>query len=125
MRQGAVAQVQPAPLPQTAGLTWGRRLPEERTDRRTWKCQRPCPLPPARHPARDSPPPPLRPPAAGGRFPPLPATLCRRSPAPGMGAAAVGPLAGFRARVGERGALAPPTPGTCGRGVVAVSAPAA
>ncbi|XP_043293041.1 translation initiation factor IF-2-like [Cervus canadensis] len=46
-----------------------------------------------------------------------------RSPAPGMCADAVGPRAGFRARVGERRALASPAPGT-GR-VVAASAPAA
>lgn len=36
--QGAVAQVQLAPRPQTAGLTWGRRLLEKRTDRRAGKC---------------------------------------------------------------------------------------
>ncbi|CAI9161075.1 unnamed protein product [Rangifer tarandus platyrhynchus] len=46
---------------------------------------------------RDSPPPPPRP-RVGGRFLSLPVTLCRRSPAPGMCAAAVGPRAGFRAR---------------------------
>lgn len=47
--------------------------------------------------------PPRRP--VGGRFPLLPATLCRRSPAPDMGAAAaaVGPRAGFRARVVSAG----------------------
>lgn len=62
---------------------------------------------------RDSPPPPPRP-RVGGRFLSLPVTLCRRSPAPGMGAAAVGPRAGFRARVGERGAPDSPAPGTGG-----------
>lgn len=53
-----------------------------------------------------------------------PTTLCRRSPAPGMGTvAAFGPRAGFRSRVGKRGSLAPPTLGICG--VVAASLPAA
>lgn len=53
-------------------------------------------------PARPSPPLPARPPV-GGRFPLLPATLWRRSLAPDMGAAAVGPRAGFRARVVSAG----------------------
>lgn len=49
---------------------------------------------------------------AGGRFSPLPVTLCRRSPALGRGAAAaVGPWAGFCARVGERGGPGPSDPG--------------
>ncbi|XP_032985186.1 uncharacterized protein LOC117035435 [Rhinolophus ferrumequinum] len=78
-----------------------------------------CPCPP-----HHSPPLLARPPV-GGRFPPLPETLCRRSPAPGMGAVtAFGPRARFLARVGERGAPALPILGTCGRRVVAASVPA-
>lgn len=57
-------------------------------------------------------------PASGG-WALLSATLCRRSPALGMGAAtAVGPGAGVRARVGESGASAPCTLSTQGRGTV-------
>lgn len=48
-------------------------------------------------------------PPVGGHFALLPATLCRRSPATGMGAAAVGSRAGFRSWVGEHGT---PTRGT-------------
>lgn len=54
------------------------------------------------------------PPAGGWSSRSLPLTLCRRSPAPGMGAAATGPRAGFRARVGERGSPASSAPGTGG-----------
>jgi hypothetical protein len=70
--------------------------------------------------------PPAAPPTWGwvGTFLHSTLTLCRRSPAPGMGAAAaVGPWAGFRARVGERGEPpAPRTLGTHGRGMVATFA---
>lgn len=91
---------------QTAGLTWapGRGAPGPGGL---------VPLVPSspRSPpsSSETPPPlPLRPLSGGWAL--LSATLCRRSPALGMGAAtAVGPGAGVRAPVGESGASAPCT----------------
>lgn len=100
---------------QTAGLTWapGRGAPGPAGL---------IPLVPTSlraPPSSSETPPPLpRRPLTGG-WALLSATLCRRSPALGMGAAtAVGPGAGVRARVGESGASAPCTLNTQGRGTV-------
>lgn len=99
--QGAIAQVRPRPPPHTAGFTRGPGYRRRRADHRTGRVSLPAPSLASRPWAHLSAPP----------------TLCRRSPPPGMGTvAAFGPRAGFRSRVGERGSLAPPTPGICGRG---------
>lgn len=106
--QGAITQVQPRPSPHTAGFTRGPSYWRRRADQRTGRVSLPAPSLAFRPWALLS----------------APTTLCRRSPAPGMGTvAAFGPRAGFRSRVGKRGSLAPPTLGICG--VVAASLPAA
>lgn len=82
VRQGAVAQVQPAPLPQTAGLTWGQRLPEKRDAPQIGKRQRPCRLPPPRGRLAVSAVPPVR---GGWALPSTPRDTLQTLPGAGHG----------------------------------------
>lgn len=100
---------------QTAGLTWalGRGAPGLAGP--IW--QVPAILRVPLSSSENPPPLPLRPLTGGWAL--FFATLCRRSPALGMGATtAVDPRAGVHARVGESGAKAPCTRSTQGRGMV-------